>query len=172
MTGLHASAEHFDGTNDDGGKHSGTRTSKEGSIVVGYAVLHGTVRVCAQPIVTSKIDDVGRDGHEQSGAQAAPESCKAFIPRNLLQAIDCGVESSSLSLLCRTLRNKHFVDSKTSGRGNAVWALVGDVVDLSTACRDTEIGREARKGGLGRSIEGRRTRLSLQSNAHNVEGCD
>jgi hypothetical protein len=146
MAGLHACTEHLDGTDDDGGQDSGAGTSKEWSVVVRYAILHGTVWICSQPIVASKVNDVGRDRHEQGRAQAAPQGCKAFIAGNLLQTIEGRVESSSLRLLCRTLRNKHLVDSKSSGRGHAVGALVGNVIDFSTGCRDWEGALRRRAG--------------------------
>jgi hypothetical protein len=53
------------------------------------------------------------------------------------------------------------VDGKSSGRGHAVGALVGDVVDFSTTGGDAEIGREPCERGLGGGIEGGRTGLGL-----------
>lgn len=66
--GLHAGAEHFDGTDDGGCGYAGDGAGEEGSVGVAHVCVYGTGFVEAKSIVAGEVDDIGRNGHDEGRA--------------------------------------------------------------------------------------------------------
>lgn len=66
--GLHACAEHFDGTDDGGGGYAGDGAGEKGGVGVADVCVYRTGFIEAQSIVSRKVDDIGGNGHDKGGA--------------------------------------------------------------------------------------------------------
>ena len=98
-SGLYSRSEHFNGAYGSCSCNPRYRSSDKRGICIWNIIAYRTVRVGAERIIASEINDVSGYGHDKGRGEASPERSGPFMTRYLAEPIEGGGEISAACLV-------------------------------------------------------------------------